>query len=158
MSTHILCFLADMRKIMYTPVNPSFTCTIWRCGLKVSKWYRLVFVMAWAVWSVPSLSTYIIICYYTKKEKPWSKFTEWAESWLGKYVIKPICSCWLCNCFTVMPYESRFGPNNPKYYRSEFYFCELYRCVYFDKSLTNQIKLECLYVKFVSNSLEFTHW
>ena len=25
MSTHILCFLAEVRKIMYTPVNPSFT-------------------------------------------------------------------------------------------------------------------------------------
>ena len=24
-STHNLCFLAEIRKIMYTPVNPSFT-------------------------------------------------------------------------------------------------------------------------------------
>ena len=42
-STHNLCFWAEIRKIMYTPVNPSFS--IWKWGLKGSKLYRYVFVM-----------------------------------------------------------------------------------------------------------------
>ena len=36
-------FLAETRKIMYTPVNPSFTIKKW--GLRGSKLYRHVFVM-----------------------------------------------------------------------------------------------------------------
>ena len=36
-------FLAEIRKIMYTPVNPSFTILKW--GLKGYKLYRYVFVM-----------------------------------------------------------------------------------------------------------------
>ena len=36
-------FFEQKRKIMYTPVNPSFT--ILKCGLKGSKLYRHVFVM-----------------------------------------------------------------------------------------------------------------
>ena len=36
-------FLAEIRKIMYTPVNPSFT--IYKWGLRGSKLYRHVFVM-----------------------------------------------------------------------------------------------------------------
>ena len=36
-------FLAEIRKIMYTPVNPSFT--IQKRGLMGSKLYRYVFVM-----------------------------------------------------------------------------------------------------------------
>ena len=42
-STHNLCFLAEIRKIMYTPVNPSFTIQKW--GLRRSKLYKHVFVM-----------------------------------------------------------------------------------------------------------------
>ena len=42
-SAHNLCFWAEIRKIMYTPVNPSFTMKRW--GLRVSKLYRHVFVM-----------------------------------------------------------------------------------------------------------------
>ena len=42
-STHNLCFWAEIRKIMYTPVNPSFTIQKW--GLRRSKLYRHVFVM-----------------------------------------------------------------------------------------------------------------
>ena len=38
-------FWAEIRKIMYTPVNPSFT--IWKWGLRGSKLYRHVFVMRW---------------------------------------------------------------------------------------------------------------
>ena len=40
-------FLAKVRKIMYTPVNPSFTIQKW--GLRGSKLYRHVFVMIQAV-------------------------------------------------------------------------------------------------------------
>ena len=40
---HKLCFLAEIRKIVYTPVNPSFTIQNW--GLRGSKLYRHVFVM-----------------------------------------------------------------------------------------------------------------
>ena len=40
-STHNLCFLAEIRKIMYIPVNPSLTVQKW--GLKGSKLYRCVF-------------------------------------------------------------------------------------------------------------------
>ena len=36
-------FFSKIRKIMYTPVNPSFT--IWKWGLRGSKLYRRVFVM-----------------------------------------------------------------------------------------------------------------
>ena len=36
-------FLAEIRKIMHTPVNPSFTILKW--GLRESKLYRYVFVM-----------------------------------------------------------------------------------------------------------------
>ena len=42
-STHNLCFWAEIRKIMYTPVNHSFTIEKW--GLRGSKLYRHVFVM-----------------------------------------------------------------------------------------------------------------
>ena len=38
-----LCFWAEIRKIMYTPVNPSFT--IWKWGLRGSKLCRYVFMM-----------------------------------------------------------------------------------------------------------------
>ena len=47
-------FWAEIRKLMYTPVNPSFTIEKW--GLRGSKLYRHVFVMAldfyvwWSVW------------------------------------------------------------------------------------------------------------
>ena len=44
-STHNLCFWTEIRKIMYTPVNPSFTIQKW--GLRESKLYRHVFVMCW---------------------------------------------------------------------------------------------------------------
>ena len=43
MSTHNLIFQAKIRKIMYTPVNPSFTIKKW--GLRESKLYRHVFIM-----------------------------------------------------------------------------------------------------------------
>ena len=46
MSTHNLCFLSRNKKIMYTPVNPSFTIEKW--GLRGSTLYRHVFVM-WAL-------------------------------------------------------------------------------------------------------------
>ena len=36
-------FLAEIRKIVYTPVNPSFTIQKW--GLRGSKLYKHVFVM-----------------------------------------------------------------------------------------------------------------
>ena len=36
---HNLCFLAEIRKLMYTPVNPSFT--IQKRGLRGSKFYSL---------------------------------------------------------------------------------------------------------------------
>ena len=36
-------FWAEIRKIVYTPINPSFT--IWKWGLRGSKLYRYVFVM-----------------------------------------------------------------------------------------------------------------
>ena len=42
-STNNLCFWAEIRKIMYFPVNPSFT--IEKSGLRGSKLYRHVFVM-----------------------------------------------------------------------------------------------------------------
>ena len=42
-STHNLCFRANIIKIMYTPLNPSFTVIKW--GLRGSKLYRHVFVM-----------------------------------------------------------------------------------------------------------------
>ena len=42
-STHNLCFWAEIRKIMYAPVNLSFTILKW--GLSGSKLYRCVFVM-----------------------------------------------------------------------------------------------------------------
>ena len=38
-------FLAELRKILYTPDNPGFT--IYKWGLKGSKSYRYVFVMVW---------------------------------------------------------------------------------------------------------------
>ena len=41
--THNLSFWAEIRKIMYTPVNPS--CTIKKWSLRGSKLYRHVFVM-----------------------------------------------------------------------------------------------------------------
>ena len=43
MSTHTLCFRAEIIKIMYTPVNPSFT--IYKWSLRGTKLYRYVFVM-----------------------------------------------------------------------------------------------------------------
>ena len=42
-STHNLCFWAEIRKITYTPVNPSFT--IQKRGLRASKLHRRVFVI-----------------------------------------------------------------------------------------------------------------
>ena len=45
---HNLCFWAEIRKIMYTPVNPSFT--IWKWGWRGSKLYRFVFVMYAKKW------------------------------------------------------------------------------------------------------------
>ena len=42
-STHNLWFWAEIRKIMYTSVKPSFT--IWKWGLRGSKLYRYDFVM-----------------------------------------------------------------------------------------------------------------
>ena len=42
-------FPSKIRKIMYTPVNPSFTIQRW--GLRGSKLYRHVFVMI-VIWSV----------------------------------------------------------------------------------------------------------
>ena len=54
---HNLCFWAEIRKIMYNPVNPSFTIQKW--GLRGPKLYRHVFVIrsAWhrAVWSESSI-------------------------------------------------------------------------------------------------------
>ena len=47
-STHNLCFWAVIRKIIYTPVNTTFT--IWKWGLKGSKLYRYVFVMKTGVY------------------------------------------------------------------------------------------------------------
>ena len=43
MNTHNLCFRAEIRKIMYTPVNINFTIKMW--DLRGSKLYRYVFVM-----------------------------------------------------------------------------------------------------------------
>ena len=43
MGTHNLCFSAEIKKITYTPVNPSFTIQKW--GLRGSKLYRHVFVI-----------------------------------------------------------------------------------------------------------------
>ena len=43
MGTHKLYFSAEIRKIVYTPVNPSFSIQKW--GLRGSKLYRRVFVM-----------------------------------------------------------------------------------------------------------------
>ena len=43
MSTHNLGFLADIIKIMFTPVNPSFTISKW--GKKGSRLYSHVFMM-----------------------------------------------------------------------------------------------------------------
>ena len=51
-STHNLCFLAEIRKIMYTPVNPSFTILKW--GLRGLKLYRYVFVMVTQIGLLPS--------------------------------------------------------------------------------------------------------
>ena len=53
MSTHNLCFEQN-RKIMYTPVNPSFTIQKW--GLRGSKLYRNVFVMTDTKRNVQALS------------------------------------------------------------------------------------------------------
>ena len=47
-------FWAEIRKIMYTPVNPSFTILKW--GLRGSKLYRYVFVMTTQVNGPRSLS------------------------------------------------------------------------------------------------------
>ena len=44
-SIHNLCFWAEIRKIMYTPVNPSFLIQKW--GLRGSKLCRHVFVIKW---------------------------------------------------------------------------------------------------------------
>ena len=44
-----------------------------------------------------------------------------------------------------------------QYYRNEILFFVFYRCVNSGESLTNWIKHEGLYVKFVSDSPEFTH-
>ena len=41
-------FCAEIRKIMYTPVNPCFT--VWKWGLRGSKLYRHVFVMYIPIW------------------------------------------------------------------------------------------------------------
>ena len=41
--THNLCFWAEIRKIIYTPVNSTFTILKW--GLRGSKLYRYIFVM-----------------------------------------------------------------------------------------------------------------
>ena len=41
MSTHNLCFWAEIRKLMYTPVNPSFT----KVGFKGVELYRHAFLM-----------------------------------------------------------------------------------------------------------------
>ena len=42
-STHNLCFWAEIRKVMYIPVNPG--CTVEKWCLRGSKLYRCVFVM-----------------------------------------------------------------------------------------------------------------
>ena len=42
-STQNLCFWAEIWKVLYTPVNPSFTLSKW--GLRGSKLYKYVFVM-----------------------------------------------------------------------------------------------------------------
>ena len=48
-------FWAEIRKIMYTPVNPSFTIKKW--GLRGSKLYRYVFVMTWTARTLIRLRT-----------------------------------------------------------------------------------------------------
>ena len=44
-STYNLCFRAEIRKIKYTPINPSFTMYKW--GPRGSKLDRHDFVMLW---------------------------------------------------------------------------------------------------------------
>ena len=44
-----LCFWVEIRKIIYTPVNPSFT--VWKWGLRGSKLYRHAFMMM-LIWSI----------------------------------------------------------------------------------------------------------
>ena len=43
------------------------------------------------------------------------------------------------------------------YYRNDFYFCGFYQCVKSGESLTNRVKAEGLYVKFVSGLHEITY-
>ena len=50
-------FWAEIRKIMYTPVNPSFTIEKW--GLRGSKLYRHVFVMTYK-------DPIVMVCSYTE--------------------------------------------------------------------------------------------
>ena len=59
-------FLAEIGKIMYTPVNPTFTIQKW--GLKGSKLYRYVFVMPEVdpfqeadSWQLPPLKVYLFL-------------------------------------------------------------------------------------------------
>ena len=53
-----ICVFSNIRKILYTSVNPSFTTYISKWGLRVSKLYRRVFLMGNShLWSSEQLSS-----------------------------------------------------------------------------------------------------
>ena len=56
-------FRAEIRKIMYTPINPSFTILKW--GLRGSKLYRLVFLMTFLNFVFPFINSYVVTSQYT---------------------------------------------------------------------------------------------
>ena len=67
-------FWAEIRKITYTPANPSFTILKW--GLRGSKLYRHVFVMSLVLVSLSALSS-------------WSKHVNlWI--WMSLYVVSKV--------------------------------------------------------------------
>ena len=59
--------LSRNKKTMHTPVNPSFT--IYKCGLRGSKFYRHVFVMYFSKWdTMGNLSAKnVVFCYGAAK-------------------------------------------------------------------------------------------
>ena len=60
-------FWAEIRKIMYTPVNPSFTKKKW--GLRGSKLYRRVFVME-RIRQCLKCHYFVVVCCFVSHSKP----------------------------------------------------------------------------------------
>ena len=81
-------FWAEIRKLMYTPVNPSFTILKW--GLRGSKLYRHVFVMLW-----PTLLTVVLPVVFLCSDVP--SYQYFITTFLADLVLFINSLTWYCS-------------------------------------------------------------